>query len=187
MCTFSRQIAAGEEITVNYNGIIDGEIHRDQRRRKLFESYQFNCSCAACNISDEELKTQNEMCDELIATWNKKQQIIAREIAFKPDELIKYYKKLYSIAEKLNIFKRKTILQKIVEEGFIGACLVSSSSWDDYYYFAKIGLEISKVVHGKEQSETIQWEKRQKPQRYPIENRQLGNLNIVNCMQSLEK
>ena len=92
---FSRQIAAGEEITVNYNGIIDDKIHRDQRRIKLYESYQFKCSCAACNLSDEELKTQNEMCDELIAIWNKKQQMIAREIALKPDELMKYYKELY--------------------------------------------------------------------------------------------
>ena len=170
---------------MNYNGIIDGEIHRDQRRIKLFESYQFNCLCAACNLSDEELKTQNQMCDEFNTIWNKKQQIIARNIVLIPDELMKYYKELYNIAEKLNIFKRKTILQKIVEEGFIGACLVSS--WDDYYYFAKIGLEISKVVHGKEQSETIQWEKRQNPQRYPIKNHQLGNLNVVNCMQSLEQ
>ena len=42
MCPFSRQIAAGDEITVNYNGIIDDNIHRDQRRIKLFESYPFN-------------------------------------------------------------------------------------------------------------------------------------------------
>ena len=149
---------------MNYNGLFDGKIHRDQRRMKLFESYQFECSCAACNLSDEELKTQNDMCDEFITTWIGIKTFGIQEMCTKfpnvtsmIDIHMKCYKELYRIAEKLNIFKRREILEKIVEGGFNAASLAPSDSGEYCNYFANIGLEISMVVPGVEQSETIKW------------------------------
>ena len=75
---FFRKIAKGEEITVNYIGLINN-IHRDQRRKCLFESHQFDCFCTGCNLSEENLT----VCWELIqwkvrGQWKKTKDLFQK-------------------------------------------------------------------------------------------------------------
>ena len=77
-CYFFRKIAKGEEITLNYIGLINN-IHRDQRRKCLFESHQFDCFCTGCNLSEENLT----VCWELIqwkvrGQWKKTKDLFQK-------------------------------------------------------------------------------------------------------------
>ena len=158
---------AGEEITVNYYGIMEN-IHRNDRRIYLFENYQFTCHCDGCDLSEEELKTQNEMCDEFNMLLNEMYEFDA-VTAFNTVEL-NCLKKLNEIAKNLKTFKSITILQEIVEKGFDTACQGylnfgeieenKTRFWNDICDFAKEGLEISTLLLGLEHWITKEWIKR---------------------------
>ena len=167
---------AGEEITLNYNGTMEN-IHRNDRRIYLFEKYQFTCHCDGCDLSEEELKTQNEMCDEFNILLNEMFKFDAAT-AFDTVEL-NCLKKLNEIAKNLKTFKSIPILQEIVEKGFDTACQgylkmcekekipnlggikeKKTRFWQDICDFAKEGLEISTLLLGLEHWITKEWIKR---------------------------
>ena len=109
---------------MNYIGLIN-DIHRDQRRKCLFESHQFDCFCTGCNLSEEHLKDQNKLCDEFNRLMYKKKEV--KEIYKKMEnsdttEELKCIKELYKTAKNLGIFRRVEMLNEIVEEGFDAAC-----------------------------------------------------------------
>jgi hypothetical protein len=166
--------------------MIDKTVHRDQRRRSLFESHNFACVCSACDLSDEQLQAQNRLSDEFIRLINKKEELKSMNAAmnnYDTSDKVKCIKDLYKTAKDLKIFRRKAILHKIVEEGYDAACqgyltmceiekkvnsvdppaIVKAEKtvfWKDVCNFAKVGFEISATVHGSEHSEAIQWRKR---------------------------
>ena len=165
---------------------MDETIHRNQRRRSLFESHNFTCVCSACDLSDEQLQAQNRLSDEFIRLISKKKEVKSMNAAMNNTDTsdeVKFIKDLYKTAKDLKFFRRREILHKIVGEGFEAACqgyltmceiekkvnaiappaLVKAKKtvfWNNVCDFAKVGLEISTTVHGPEHSETIQWQKR---------------------------
>ena len=168
-----RKITKGEEITTNYFGKMDTDIHRDRRRMHLFKSHNFTCFCNGCDLSDKQLKVQNRLSDEFERLMNKKYEIQAKnayENNSDMSEEVKCLKDLYKIAQDLKFFRRSEILTRIVEEGFNSACkgyltknLVEekkSAFWKDICTFANDGLEISTTIHGADHSETIEWRER---------------------------
>ena len=106
---FFRKIAKGEEITVNYIGLMDNDIQRDQRRAYLFESHNFTCVCNSCDLSEKQLKVQNRLSDEFERLMNKKNEVKAKN-AFKDNsdtsEEVKCLKELYKKAQDLKFFRR---------------------------------------------------------------------------------
>ena len=94
---FSREINKGEEITVNYIGLIN-YVHRDQRRTALLQSYKFICFCTACDLSEEQLIVQNRLCDEFRFLDEKKTMQAMMNVRHSDEEVI-YLKELYKIAE----------------------------------------------------------------------------------------
>ena len=175
-----RKIAKGEEITLNYIGLMDNDIQRDERRTYLFESHNFTCVCDSCDLSEKQLKVQNRLSDEFERLMNKKNEVKAKN-AFKDNsdtsEELKCLKELYKTAQDLKFFRRSEILKIIVEEGFNSACqgyltknLVEEKKtafWKDICNFANDGLDISTTIRGADHSETIEWRERKE---YPVKD-----------------
>jgi hypothetical protein len=55
----TREIKRDEEISINY-GFSNGGVLRDQRRKRLRETFGFDCTCHKCSLQGEELR-QSEM------------------------------------------------------------------------------------------------------------------------------
>ena len=94
---FSREITKGEEITVNYIGLINN-VHRDQRRNALMQSHKFTCFCTACDLSEEQLIVQNRLCDKFRLLDEKKHMQGMMKVRHSDEEVI-YLKELYKIAK----------------------------------------------------------------------------------------
>ena len=94
---FSRKINKGEEINVNYIGLINN-VHRDQRRTALLQSHKFTCFCTACDLSEEQLIVQNRLCDEFRLLEEKKIIQAMMNVRHSDKEVI-YLKELYKIAK----------------------------------------------------------------------------------------
>ncbi|KAG8870036.1 hypothetical protein FRB98_001918, partial [Tulasnella sp. 332] len=54
-------IAAGEEITVSYSGVLD----RQERRAKLLYNFGFDCRCPSCSLPPKELAESDQRIAEL--------------------------------------------------------------------------------------------------------------------------
>ena len=165
---------------MNYIGLMDNDIHRDQRRRSLFKSHNFTCVCNGCDLSDKQLKVQNRLCDEFERLMNEKNEFQAKnayENNSDMSEEVKCLKELYKTAQDLKFFKRSEILTRIVEEGFNSACKgyltknlaeeKKTAFWKDICNFASDGLEISTTIRGADHSETIEWRERKE---YPVKD-----------------
>ena len=180
-----RKIKKGGEITINYN-IVDAEergMTRDERRAYLKEIYHFHCNCIGCDLSEDELKIQNEKCGEYrkIVSHMKEQDRVNELIVMRTSDTsseVDDLKALYKLAKELKIVRHRIILRDIAEEGFDAACqgyltmieiLKSANStvhkekrdnfWQNLTCFANAGYDISKVVNGPEHSDTLDWQK----------------------------
>ena len=165
---------------MNYIGLMDNDVHRDQRRTYLFESHNFTCVCNSCDLSEKQLKVQNRLSDEFERLMNKKNEVKAKNAFIDnsdTSEEVKCFKELYKTAQDLKFFRRSEILKIIVEEGFNSACqgyltrnLVEEKKtafWKDICNFANDGLEISTTIRGADHSETIEWRERKE---YPVKD-----------------
>ena len=169
---------------------MNNNIHRNQRRTHLFQSYNFDCVCPACDLSEEQLQAQNKLCDEFDTLMIKKKEFEAMNVSTNYSKIntdtweeLKCLKELYKTAKDLKFFRRAEILEKIVGEGFDAACqgyltmcgiekkrnrksplaLVKEKKtgfWEDVCTFSNIGLQISTTVSGADHSETKEWGKR---------------------------
>lgn len=63
-----RDIAAGEELCISYGNLIET---RDVRRRELGEKFGFECHCAACSLSGEDLRLSDQRRETLKGLYNE--------------------------------------------------------------------------------------------------------------------
>ena len=146
---------------------------RDERRHCLRETYHFHCNCIGCNLTEEELKIQNEKCAECKKIWAQRKELKRMNKLMRSSDTsneIDDLKAIYKLAKDLKIIGRRTILIHILEEGFDAACqgyltmILNGHKRDNFMKniegFASAGYEISKVVHGPEHSDTLAWQKR---------------------------
>ena len=170
-----RKIRKCDEITLKYfcPDPEQANMTRDERRYYLGEIYHFHCNCIGCDLTEEELKIQNERCAEYRKTWahykaiKKVNQLMwSTDTSNEIDDL----KAIYKLAKDLKIIGLREILLRILEEGFDASCyrcimmIMNGHKRDDFMKniecFASAGYEISKVVHGPEHSDTLAWQKR---------------------------
>ena len=145
---------------------------RDERRNYLFENYHFHCNCIGCDLTEEELNTQNKLCQEyrtIMAHKEDQKRINKLMSNFDTSSEVDDLKSLYTLAKGLKIMKHWIILQVIVKEGFDAACqgyltTILKTKRDSFERnitsFANAGYCISFHVRGPEHSITKSWQKR---------------------------
>ena len=166
-----KKIEKGAEITVNYMYIGTSIYTRDERRNYLFENYNFHCNCIGCDLTEEELNTQDKMCQEyrtIVAHKEDQKRLKKLMNNFDTSSEVDDLKSLYKLAKDLKIVKHWIILQVIVE-GFDAACqgylttalkTKRDSFKKNITSFANAGYCISFHVRGPEHSITKSWQKR---------------------------
>lgn len=140
---------------------------RNERREELYKFHYFHCMCEACDVSDEEVKKQTEICNQykdLEIGWHSVDLRIQVNI----------FKEMYNLAKSMKTMKRITILHGPLEFGFAAACkgaMVSKSIGKpqltqeflkDAASFTKAGIVISEWLYGELHSIAKDWVRRNK-------------------------
>ena len=180
-----KKIGKDGEITISYLNLNPrgGKHDREERRAFLMDLYHFHCNCIGCDISEDELKIQDEKCAEYSTIWaHMKEQKRVSELMRSSDTSseIDDLKALYKVAKGLKILGHRYILTFITGEGFDAACrgyltmvemLKSTNStvhkkgkkdnfWRNIACFANAGYDLSKNVNGTEHPDTLGWQER---------------------------
>lgn len=174
-----RKIKQGEEITLSYIHTMIGS--REERRTKLKDGFNFDCSCEACDLTEAEIQREIESIDEYKEEKQKKEEL-QDQINLASDGKIAQaimkleltsLKNMYRMAKEIKTMSRRNLLQDVVEEAFDvsaqGAASaehsrnmkVEKAAWlKDAKMFADIGLEFAKTLNGEDHSMTREWKAR---------------------------
>ena len=174
-------ISKGEEITINYGG---AEVLDTEERRKYLSHYLFHCMCPACDISEENLIEETNLCHKWRELEKRSEQIyqvlIQEQDVSMLDylqlrELVNCLKEMYGIAKKLKTLDRGQMIEKIVNVGtsssFAGYHIMSSTAalknlpekkmfYADAQNFASVGLNLSTMLYGEDNAVTKSWQRR---------------------------
>ena len=174
-----RKIRQGEEITLSY---IPNMVSWAARRAKLKGSFNFDCSCEACDVTEAQIKEEAES----FAAFGKEMarvgflQIKTAANFSDPDlqnvlrrEKAATLKRVYNLAKKMKTLSRRRILEEIVLRGLESNCEgllgelysknrkdVKAAWMNEAKKFAVVGLDISKTLNGEEHTETKGWKER---------------------------
>ena len=114
-----RKIKQGEEITVSY--IASLLYSREERQAYLRDTYNFDCSCEACDLTEAQVEEEIKKIDEYKEEKLKRQQFQDAAAsapngktgqAFMQLEL-KSLKNMYQTAEDIKTFSKRVLLQDI--------------------------------------------------------------------------
>ena len=170
-------IAEGEEIMVNYGGI---EVLDTNERREKLSGFYFHCICPACDLSEEDLIKEKKSCQKMRELKEKCSMLNVQDehdifMYLNIRKEVECLKEMYQIAKKLKILRIKSLLQDIVEPGFDASCqgfydmnkvykgmtLANLPEKKKFYVdaqnFASVGMKLSLMLYGKENSETMDW------------------------------
>ena len=169
-----KNIKEGEEITINY--ILAVVKATSERKLILKESFNFDCTCRACNISEQEKKDEKILCEKFhgaeaeMRVLKMSQEVCggltSGEILRKEVDCIK---SMYKTAKVIGVLG-KTALLDLIGEGFsmaIEGCMEAGMSEmidsfkKDAEAFSKVGVKLAAMVYGEEYPVTLSWKKNQ--------------------------
>ena len=172
-----RKIKQGEEITLSYNSTLS----REERRTYLKDQFNFDCSCEACDLTEEEILSETKTIDEYEEEKRKKKEFqdsitlsYDSKTALARMQLeLKCLRKMYQLAKVIKTMSRRVLLKDIVEEafdvsaqgassaGYLRNMEVTKAAWlKDAKMFAEIGLGFAKTLNGEDHSMTKEWKAR---------------------------
>ena len=177
-----RDIKIGEEITVNYRQF--WMMPREDRQTELKETYNFNCHCEACDITEQEIEKEANNCKLYWEEEKMKTNIKAiqgtYESVVKEAECLK---RMYKLARVTKGISKKNFLWKIVEELFDVSCQgylsaecqrgireTEKARWmKDIKLFAALGLKLATTIFGVDgvplreaEAEAQKWKSRER-------------------------
>ena len=170
-------IAEGDEITINYKGT---EVLDTNERRKKLSWLSFHCICPACDLSEKDLIEEKKSCQKMKELQDKRELHYRDQdgqehdifLYLKIRKEVECLKEMYKIAKKLKTLRIEWILGNIVEPGFDASCqgfynmnkvaaLANLPDKNKFYVdvqnFASVGLKLSSMLYGKENSKTMDW------------------------------
>ena len=171
-----RKIKQGEEITVSYIGSL--LFSREKRYAYLKDTYNFDCRCEACDLTEEEIEQEVKRFDEYKAEMLRKQEyrdaakVASNRRAAQALTLseLRSLKNMYKIAKEIRTFSRIVILRSIIEVAFDASvqgalnagCSESAKTtlMKEAKMFSDIGLKLATTLYGADHSETREWRER---------------------------
>ena len=174
-----RKIKRGEEITLCYFPTMIGS--REERQTQLKDSFNFDCNCGACDLTEVEIQRERKTIDKYKEEKRKKKEFKEAATLASANSTgqalmqseSNCLKNMYRLAKEIKTLGRRVVLQEIVEEAFdvsaqgavSAGCSrnmkVAKAAWmKDAQMFADIGLEIAKTLNGEDHSMTREWRAR---------------------------
>ena len=149
------------------------------------DSYNFDCGCEGCDITQEEEEKESSNC-KLFRTFNEKRPALKQSSSWNLDldlnldleKEVFCLKNMYSLSKEIKTINLKNVLSIILEDGFDAACelcfngnLCKTNDYPaemlDVQFFSSHGLELSILLHGENHSTTREWvERREDPAKY---------------------
>ena len=168
-----RSIQQGDEITISYLGMHCQD--RDERRSILEKGWGFRCMCSACDVSDDEVVKNKEICGEFLATTLMGRELSETYTAFDAESNIcvqqshvNNMKTMYKLAKQMGTLKIVKILF-ILDAGFKlasnGAIIwrglsISQVFLQDANSFIDAAIIISKRLFEESNVIVKQWQQR---------------------------
>ena len=171
-----RKIDKGEEITVNY--ISSYLLGREERQTYLKDTYNFDCNCTACDLTEDESSREVENISKYKAEALRRQNLQDSALLVTAGAIaqallqseFKCLNSMYQVADQIKSFGPR-IQEDINERAFYvavkGAAGCSKEMeatkkvWlQEANICADIGLKLGTTLNGADHSETKKWNER---------------------------
>ena len=164
----TRQVSAGEELTICYNNFLeeDGPVVKEERKNYLQWAYRFSCKCEDCSLTGDLSKINNHMRQRLVKLrkdWTLTQDFRQeRQIV---DEQIRLLLKLDSCGKMEYILQAvecgwEAEMDKREKDSNEEQEFEEKIYKDRATFLVQLGRKLSKTFYDLDHQKCIEWEER---------------------------
>ena len=114
----NKDVQKGEEITVNYIDMKDRSLPKERRQQRIYEIFEFTCSCNLCDADDEIVRRSDERRAEMERTQPSIQKWYVDQLLMVDGQRMTLSIIVSDPVQELRILRR--MLQLLEEEGCRG-------------------------------------------------------------------